>query len=146
MTSGKPRRPFGLGAYLAVLGLTAVIALVSGIIAAVLESVFGIRGFWANAALLLVAMSCAMVLCVWWWRGIDEAAREAHKWAWWWGGTGGTLVGASVMMSLQLGDTTPIQSADLSVGDVVAGSMLAILLFQLVGYSIAWAAWWLRHR
>ncbi|WP_296167836.1 hypothetical protein [uncultured Brevundimonas sp.] len=146
MSSAKPKRPFGLGAYLAALGLTAVIALVSMTIAAVLENVFGIQGFWANAALLLVAMSCAMVLCVWWWRGIDEAAREAHKWAWWWGGTGGTFVGVAVITSLQLGDATSANLMDFSAGDLVAGSMLAILLFQLVGYGIAWAAWWLRHR
>jgi len=23
---------------------------------------------------------------LYWWRALDEAAQEAHKWAWWWGG------------------------------------------------------------
>lgn len=146
MNPAKPKRPFGIGAYLAVMGLTILIAVLNGIVAALLETLFGIAGFWVNAALLLVAMGFAMALCVWWWRGIDEAAREAHKWAWWWGGTGGMAVGATVLLSLQLGDDTPITATDLSVSDLIAGGMVSILVFQMLGYGIAWAAWWLRHR
>ena len=62
------------------------------------------------------------------------------------GGTGGMAVGAIVVLSLQLGEDVPITATNLSAGDLIAGGMMAILLFQLVGYSIGWAAWWLRHR
>ncbi|MFA4952288.1 hypothetical protein [Brevundimonas sp.] len=146
MISPKPRRPFGVGAYIAIMGLTLLVAMASGIAVALLETLVGVSGFWVNAVILLVAMAVATALCIWWWRGIDEAAREAHKWAWWWGGTGGMAVGAIVVLSLQLGEDVPITATNLSAGDLIAGGMMAILLFQLVGYSIAWAAWWLRHR
>src|SRR6185436_14398669 len=32
------------------------------------------------------------------WRNVDEAAREAHKFAWFWGGTGGMLLGLPIMI------------------------------------------------
>ncbi|MBX9460125.1 MAG: hypothetical protein KL785_02265 [Brevundimonas sp.] len=58
-----------------------------------------------------VTMAVALVGCVWWWRGIDEAAREAHKWAWWWGGSGGVLVGAIFLLTLTFSDeaATPVE-------------------------------------
>ena len=146
MSENRPRRPFGIKAYLLVMAVTVVIGAFSGAASAILETVFGVSGFWVNAVILLVAMAVATALCIWWWRGIDEAAREAHKWAWWWGGTGGMAVGAIVVLSLQLGEDVPITATNLSAGDLIAGGMMAILLFQVVGYSIAWAAWWLRHR
>ena len=145
MSENRPRRPFGIKAYLLVMAVTVVIGAFSGAASAILETVFGVSGFWVNAPLLLIAMGAAMALCVWWWRGIDEAAREAHKWAWWWGGTGGMAVGAALVLSLQLGGA-PINTTDMSAGDLIAAGMMSILLFQVVGYSIAWAAWWLRHR
>jgi hypothetical protein len=145
MSENRPKRPFGIKAYLLVMAVTVVIGAFSGAASAILETVFGVSGFWVNAPLLLIAMGAAMALCVWWWRGIDEAAREAHKWAWWWGGTGGMAVGAALVLSLQLGGA-PINTTDMSAGDLIAAGMMSILLFQVVGYSIAWAAWWLRHR
>src|SRR5512139_1580297 len=42
----------------------------------------------AASILVIVAMFAASVV---YWRNIDEAAREAHKFAWFWGGTGGML-------------------------------------------------------
>lgn len=145
MNTSRPKRPFGIKVYVLVLAVTMVIGALSGAASAILENVFGVSGFWVNAPLLLLAMGGAMILSVWWWRGIDEAAREAHKWAWWWGGAGGLAVGAALVLSLQLGGA-PIQTTDMSAGNLIAGGMASILLFQLVGYSIAWATWWLRHR
>lgn len=142
----KPKRPFGVGAYIAIMVLTLMVAMLAGIAAGFLETQSGLSGFWVNAVVLLVAMAVATVLCIWWWRGIDEAAREAHKWAWWWGGTGGIAVGAIVLLSLQLSESVPVSTTNLSAGDLIAGGMMSILLFQAVGYTIAWAAWWLRHR
>lgn len=146
MSSSRPRRPFGIGTYLAIIGLTVMVMVVTVTVLFLLETLVGVSGFWVNAALFMVTMMIVMALCVWWWRGIDEAAREAHKWAWWWGGTGGMAVGGAVLLSLQLNDDLPINSTDLPAGDLIAWGMMSILLFQVVGYAIAWAAWWLRHR
>jgi len=146
MPSQRPRRPFGLVAYVGVFLAVALVALLAGVASAVLEEVFGLSGFAVRAALLGLTFVVAGALCVWWWRGIDEAAREAHKWAWWWGGTGGMAAGAVVMLSLRLGDEMPTGLARMDPGELFAGGMMAILLFQVAGYLIAWAAWWLRHR
>ena len=44
------------------------------------------------------------------------------------------------------GDEMPTELARMDAGELFAGGMMAILLFQMAGYLIAWAAWWLRHR
>jgi hypothetical protein len=80
------------------------------------------------------------------WRGLDEAAREAHKWAWYWGGSLGILPGlvialtrtTGVEMARALGFTEP--------HDLIEFGALAVLISMLIGYLIAWGFWWLRRR
>ena len=148
MTIGsKPRRPFGLGAYVVMLiGVTLIGGVVGGV-AVFLGDVPGPLGLGLTAAAMTFAMGVALAACVWWWRGIDEAAREAHKWAWWWGGCSGMAVGAIVLTTLSLRDDGSAPAGvDLSAADLISGGMWTILLFQLAGYAVAWAAWWLKHR
>jgi len=45
--------------------------------------------------LLLVT---AMIASVLWWLSIDEAQREAHKWAWYWGGSTGLMVSVAIFI------------------------------------------------
>ncbi|MBU1384152.1 MAG: hypothetical protein KKG14_10310 [Alphaproteobacteria bacterium] len=143
----RRKRPFGLGTYLLVLLGVGLIGGLAGGVGAMLSDQPGSLGLVLTAALMAVALAAALAACVWWWRGIDEAAREAHKWAWWWGGSSGMAVGAVLLLTLTLRDdgSTP---ADVGVGaaELVAGGMYAILLFQLAGYGVAWAVWWLKHR
>lgn len=143
----RPRRPFGLWTFvLMVLGVAAV-----GGLAGAAGSVFGdqpgLLGLALTVAFIAVAMAISLAACIWWWRGIDEAAREAHKWAWWWGGSSGMAVGAILLLTLTLRDdgSTP-QAVGSSAAELVSGGMFVILLFQLAGYGVAWAAWWLKHR
>ncbi|GAA0868228.1 hypothetical protein GCM10009116_04160 [Brevundimonas basaltis] len=148
MTPGqKPKRPFGLGAYLLLIGGVSLIAGVMGGITAVVEEAPDPIGPVVSAVAMTATMAAAFAACIWWWRGIDEAAREAHKWAWWWGGTGGTALGAILLTTLSLRDAeaTPLQ-VGLTVPELVTAGMLTILLFQIAGYAIAWAVWWLRTR
>src|SRR5690606_37220259 len=114
---------------------------------AMLEDRSGPLGLALTMATMAVAMAVAFAATIWWWRGIDEAARAAHKWAWWWGGSSGMAVGAILLLTLAVRDDGST-SADvgLSAPELVAGGMGTILLFQLAGYSVAWAAWWLKHR
>lgn len=61
--------------------------------------------FWAqqlgnapSIGVVVLAAGLAVFLALhtyYWWRDLDEAAREAHKWAWWWGGNIGFIVGAA---------------------------------------------------
>ena len=142
-----PRRPFGLGTFvLMVLGLT-VVGAVAGAAGSMLGDRPGPLGLALTFAFMAVSMAVAFAACIWWWRGIDEAAREAHKWAWWWGGSGGMAMGAILLLTLTLRRDGPSpESLGSSAAELVSGGMIAILLFQLAGYAIAWAAWWLKHR
>lgn len=148
MTPGqKPKRPFGLGTYLLLILGIGLVGGVMGGISAVVENAADPIGPVVSAMAMTVAMAVAFTASIWWWRGIDEAAREAHKWAWWWGGTGGTALGAILLTTLSLrdADATPLQ-VGLTVPEAVTAGMLTILLFQIAGYAIAWAVWWLRTR
>ncbi len=143
----RPNRPFGLGTFvLMVIGITLVGGLAGGG-AAMFSDQPGPLGTALTIAFITLAMAIALAACVWWWRGIDEAAREAHKWAWWWGGSSGMAVGATLLLTLTLRDDgSPPQGVGSSAAELVAGGMMAILLFQMAGYGIAWAVWWLKHR
>lgn len=83
------------------------------------------------------------------WRGIDEAAREAQKSAWLWGGAVGMTVAVVPAMFaaqhvapwarnwLMLGQGSPEERA------FVAG-ILYVVLAQALGFFLFWAVWWLR--
>ena len=143
----RPKRPFGLGTYILVIVAVGFVGGLAGAARGLIGNQPGMLGLILTAGIMSAAMAIAVAACVWWWRGIDEAAQEAHKWAWWWGGSGGVIVGAVVLLTLTFGEeaATPVE-VGASAPDLIAGGMFAILLFQLAGYSIAWAAWWLRHR
>ena len=107
----------------------------------------GLFGLVLSFIPIAITMVIVGFVSIWWWRGIDEAAREAHKWAWWWGGSGGMALGGVVLVTLTARDGgVPAESLGLSAADLVVGGMMTILLFQLAGYTIAWAAWWLKRR
>ena len=144
----RPRRPHGPGAYALVVGTSLVLGGMAGAASAFLGDQPGPVGTAMTAALVTAAMAVAFTACVWWWRGIDEAAREAHKWAWWWGGSGGMAVGAVVLLTLMLRAEEQSLPAGLGTApaDIFVSGMMSILLFQLAGYSLAWAGWWLKHR
>lgn len=145
--ASRPKRPLGFGAFILTMVGVAVVGGVAGAGGSILGDQPGVLGLALTAGVMAAAMAVALAACVWWWRGIDEAAREAHKWAWWWGGSSGMAVGAILLLTLTLRDDGST-SADvgLSAAELVAGGMYAILLFQMAGYGVAWAVWWLKHR
>ncbi len=143
----KSKRPFGLAAYLISMLATMLVAGVAGAAIAILGDQPGAVGVGVTVAIITAAMMIGFALCLWWWRGIDEAAREAHKWAWWWGGTGGIGVGGVVLITLDVvSDDATASLFGTDTNDLFGAGMLSVLIFQVLGYGIAWAAWWLRHR
>ena len=77
------------------------------------------------------------------WRRLDEAARTAQQSAWFWGGS----IGMGLALALLLPPTSPrwlptdvdpLLMAPLGGVVVVAGA--------LIGFLVAWAAWWIRRR
>lgn len=97
---------------------------------------------FVGALVFLAIISVATVI---YWRSIDEAAREAHKFAWFWGANGGMLVviplcaliGSERLVAV-MGERTP--------GGWTLFGMLAVLAAQIIGYGLVWAGWWLRQR
>lgn len=144
----KRKRPLGLGGYLASIGVIFGVAVLAGIGSAIFGGGPGPIGQIVTAAFISAAMAVGFVACLWWWRGIDEAAREAHKWAWWWGGSGGMAVGGVVFVTLAWRDEAQPLPAALGTDavDIFASGITAVLLFQIAGYALAWAVWWLKHR
>lgn len=98
-----------------------------------------------GAAALAALLACT----VWWWARLDEAAREAHKWAWWWGGSAGMALGGALLIgavSLIRDGGTPDVLLGRSPDDLLYAGAMGMILCQVLGYGIAWAFWWLRRR
>ncbi len=144
----KPRQLSGPARYLVAMAALLAVGLVGGIGVGFLSDQSGPGALAATTGLIAVTMAVALGGAVWWWAKLDEAAREAHKWAWWWGGTAGMAVGAVLLLTVMMqGDAAVITRwAGDTPADVLGSGMMAILLFQVAGYTIAWAAWWLRRR
>ena len=144
----RRKRVSGKGAFALVMVAALLLGGLAGAGSAFLSDQPGPVGLGVTAALISAAMAMGFVACVWWWRQIDEAAREAHKWAWWWGGSAGMAVGAVLLLTLMVSaDSQPLPAGFGSTpGDIFVSGMMSILLFQMAGYTLAWAGWWLRHR
>jgi len=129
-------------------GATLGVAVLAGAVAGGVSGIFGSGGIVGGAVVAVatgVAMAVGLWSCTVWWRGLDEAAQEAHKWAWWWGSTFGLAIGGVMMFTLVLG-TGDRLLAGKSPQDLVLTGAAIIGVVQIVGYGIAWAVWWLRRR
>ena len=125
------------------------VAVVAGLIGMVLGAVNATLGETAGGLILavnVVAMLLAFGLCVAWWRGADEAVREAHKWAWWWGGSTGMAMGAALMLTAQWGPGQFSALADMEPLNAFAMGIGLVIGLQAIGYVVAWAWWWLSRR
>ena len=85
-----------------------------------------------------------------WMKSIDEAAQEAHKWSWYWGGSAGLGVAMvayflSFMPEARHWDIPTLMGRTDPVAYAVTGGVIVIGLL-IVGYSVAWAFWWLQRR
>lgn len=101
------------------------------------------------AVLIVAGLLFAAVTSLVWWRNIDEAAREAHKWSWYWGGSVG-LGGVLVLFLLSLMSGGAFGHGWIIAngfgGHELALGMAAGVLLPVGGYVVAWGIWWIRHR
>jgi hypothetical protein len=99
---------------------------------------------------LVFGGSLVIVVALFWvsviyWRNIDEAAREAHKFAWFWGGTGGMLVILPIATLISTERLVAVLGPH-DPGEWVAFGFASLLIAQLLGYGLVWTGWWLRQR
>lgn len=113
--------------------------------------------FWPEAwgrapsiGVVVLAAGLAVFLALhtlYWWRALDEAAREAHKWAWWWGGTLGLVAsGAAVVIAALAGVNLLPAALPHTDAALIALGVAAAFAAQAVGYGIAWCGWWIARR
>jgi hypothetical protein len=80
------------------------------------------------------------------WGGLDEAAQEAHKWAWYWGGSIGLFPGLIVVSSRTLGLRWAEALGFDQPRELIVFGALTVIASALAGYLIAWSVWWARRR
>ncbi len=131
-------------------GLAVAIGGVVGVLGA-LDHATGAGFIRANpmlgSAILAVALPVLTVANLWYWRAIDELARQAHLEAWFWGGTGGVTAGVVCLGFapwLPPAWTFGVLEGPASKALVCGGA--AVLAAALIGYASAWVGFWLRRR
>ena len=100
----------------------------------------------ASGLLLAATVVISLALGLLWWSRIDEAAREAHKWAWWWGGSSGMVIGLIPLLVFGTGPVDDWIPQSLSPAAGFAGGILTVIACQVLGYLIAWIWWWISKR
>ena len=135
---------------LQMLGLMTVVALIAG---GVLGALSSANEEGSNGPISLIITLFALGLaagslwfCFAYWKRLDEAAREAHKFAWYWGGSlglaaSGLLVGLLARGADARAFLWPGFEAD-ATGYLMTGA-LAVVTAQVIGYVLVWAGWWL---
>ena len=82
------------------LGLVVLAALVTGGVLGFMKAsgqdvMSSSAALWTVGVFAVFTMLVAMWVSLKWMSSIDEAAQEAHKWAWFWGGSSGMAVGGA---------------------------------------------------
>jgi hypothetical protein len=119
--------------------------LVGGAISALVGGT-GVVEVVVKAVTTTAAMAVAMFACRWWWNGLDEAAREAHKWAWWWGSTYGLAFGGVALLTVFTAAENTKAFAGWQTLDVLLSGAGLLVGVQCAGYAIAWGIWWWQRR
>jgi hypothetical protein len=106
---------------------------------------------WVVGAFAALTMLISLWVGLRWMSSIDEAAQEAHKWAWFWGGSSGMAVGGVLVIMASLPQSAMIQipawySDRTDPAAYAATGAFAMLTLMLIGYTVAWAWWWLGRR
>jgi hypothetical protein len=99
---------------------------------------------WMLSGAYVAAMAWALGFLWLYWRRLDEAAKEAQKFAWFVGSTAALVLTAPIMLFFRLG-ALPLPHG--VTPGVYFGLGWALLAFsQLLGFLIAWAGWWWAKR
>jgi hypothetical protein len=106
---------------------------------------------WVMGGFSVAAMAVGLWISLKWMASIDEAAREAHKWAWFWGGSSGMAVGGILVIMASLPQSQalriPAWYADRTDPAAYAATgAFGMMILMIIGYAIAWGWWWWARR
>jgi hypothetical protein len=123
--------------------------LFGGVVGAAL-AVLDQQGVVVPRLLLALAAVAAIGVGGWvtviYWRNVDEAAREAHKFAWFWGGSGGLLLALPILALLDTPTLEALGGGGRDPAQWVCLGVFGLMLLQMAGYGLVWAGWWLSRR
>ena len=121
-----------------------VVGLWKGDVADGRQQPLGLTLFIAAGVVLLAPAVLAATLM--YWRRLDEAAQEAHKWAWYWGGGLGVIPAVLLSLTDQAGVDLAGRLGFVGPSALINFGVLSVLVCMLAGYGLAWGFWWLRRR
>ena len=123
-------------------GGSLVLAVPAGLLLKRYGSEVGPLGIIGLGAVLFAAAHMAFL---WYWRGLDEAARAAHKDAFFWGGLVAIYLISLAMLVLRF-EPGLLPVAPTALGTAFAlGMATSIFIFVTVALA-AWGVWWIRRR
>jgi len=108
------------------------------------EPLHGATTAWMLTGAYVAAMAWAVWFVLRLWRRLDEAAREAQKFAWFWGSIAALLLTAPVMLFFRL-DALQLPHAQ-SPGLYFGLGWALLALAQCLCFLVAWAGWWQAKR
>lgn len=91
------------------------------------------------------------VVTLYYWRLLDETAREAHKFSWYWGSSLGIFFALLICLAALVGVDvySPViqwYGVPETFDQIFLLGGLSILVLQVIGYLLVWTFWWLRMR
>jgi hypothetical protein len=128
-----------------------ICALIGGVVGLLiatgrLEALSALKMFMGFFSLsFLIAMPLLLI----WWKRVDEAVKEAHKWAWFWGGSIGMML-AIWVLTLNVFVEGRLFAGMLAEWHLEAYGLelgaVGTLLVMSYSYIFAWAFWWWKRR
>ncbi len=102
---------------------------------------------WTPLAVLIFLL----IISISYWKNIDEAAKEAHKFAWYWSSIGWISLAATFYTTMQY-NAVPNSLVSLletkfnSPTEIFMAGIISSIIIQIIFYSIIWIGWWARTR
>lgn len=133
------------------LGMVYAAAAIAGLAISMGWMVLGMEAPTTRYYVIAVGLVSAITLpmTIIWWRGADEAVREAHKWSWFWGGSVGMVLTFALLGADAVFDgawLSPFLNGTLTLADAFRGGIFMVLSLMTAGYVIVWALWWLKRK
>jgi hypothetical protein len=102
---------------------------------------------WFMPAAIALVLTVSIASMIFYWRAIDELARQAHLDAWMWGGSTGLVI--AFLFAAMAPIAPPAFNQWLLGGapeDVLFRGASLVVGAAIAGYGLCWTVYWLRRR